>query len=405
MDSGTAGGDPEINSASSFSGFRLNSSFSLVHSRLPALCKLLLLLLCALLLSLLSRLLVLLLIGCVVVDRWFQGTNRLGTHLDPNSSNRYQHGLFFLPSHQQQQLTQVMAILESEKRPRGLRVPSLSSIKANGLSFGKKGSEASQQQQQQQQQQKMDSLPEALPPPPPDKRLPSLPSSMPPRAAPAPAPTPVAAPTPVRVPAASVSDFSFDAAPMSDFGTDRYPMPMPSGLAPNRSSNNVNNTNNGDGISHSNHGSLAVPSPPVQRTPSNGSQGTGTSDGEPLEDFIPEPEPEAVDRVYSNSVSPALEPVPDEAPVNMDDVWTPPDYEPVAAPLNKLHFACYQEHRSMPVAANIWHAVPCMTCHKFDREVRHRCVFCCLRICESCYQNLQKCPGRSLDELLAMIQA
>ena len=54
----------------------------------------------------------------------------------------------------------------------------------------------------------------------------------------------------------------------------------------------------------------------------------------------------------------------------------------------------------MPVAQNVWCPLPCMTCHNFDREIRHRCVFCALRICESCYQGLQKCQNRSLAELM-----
>ncbi|PYH46674.1 uncharacterized protein BP01DRAFT_355669 [Aspergillus saccharolyticus JOP 1030-1] len=85
--------------------------------------------------------------------------------------------------------------------------------------------------------------------------------------------------------------------------------------------------------------------------------------------------------------------------------WTPADYEPVAAPLNKLHYACYQDHRSMPPANNAWYALPCMTCQKFDHEVRHRCVFCCLRICGGCYQALQKCPNRSLAQLMRSLPA
>jgi len=392
MDCGPAGGDPETE-INSFPGFL--SLFPPASSKF----QLFSLLLFTIFLLNFIPLFTLSLIGCVVVDRWFQGTNPLRTHYDPdpNSHHHYQHGLFFLSSsHHQKHPVQIMAILESEKRPRGLRVPSFSSIK----SFGKKGSEA---QQQQQYQQKMDSLPEALPPPPPDKQLPSVPTSVSPQAAPA---APVAAPTPMRLPAASATDLNFglDAAPMADFGTDRYPMPT----GANRSTPNISN-GNGNGISHSNgNGSLAVPPPPVQRTPSNGSQRTATSDGEPLEDYIPEPEPEpepeAIDHMHAD-ISPGLEPVPDVEHTNMDDVWTPPGYEPVAAPLNKLHFACYQEHRSMPPAANVWHALPCMTCQKFDREVRHRCVFCCLRICEDCYQNLQKCSRRSLDELLSMIQS
>lgn len=378
MDCGPARGDSETE-INSFPGFSISHPASSKF-------QLLLFLLLTIFLSKFTPLFALFLIGCVVVDRWFQGTNPLRTHYDPgpNSHRDYQHGLFLF-SHHQKNPVQIMAILESEKRPRGLRVPSFSSIK----SFGKKGSEA---QQQQQYQQKMDSLPEALPPPPPDKQLPSVPTSV----------SPQAAPTPMRLPAASATDLNFglDAAPMADFGTDRYPMPT----GANRSTPNVSNSN-GNGVGHSNGNSnLAVPPPPVQRTPSNGSQRTATSDGEPLEDYIPDPEPEAVDRMYAD-ISPGLEPVPDVEHTDMDDVWTPPGYEPVAAPLNKLHFACYQEHKSMPPAANVWHALPCMTCQKFDREVRHRCVFCCLRICEGCYQNLQKCSRRSLDELLGMIQS
>lgn len=112
---------------------------------------------------------------------------------------------------------------------------------------------------------------------------------------------------------------------------------------------------------------------------------------DPLESFIPEPEPE---------VDASLEPVSSE---ENNGPWTPPDYEPVAAPLSKLHYACYQEHRSMPTANNVWHALPCMTCQKFDREMRYRCVFCCLRICAGCFQTLQKCPNRSLAQLMKTI--
>ncbi|KAI2791529.1 hypothetical protein POX_c04390 [Penicillium oxalicum] len=73
------------------------------------------------------------------------------------------------------------------------------------------------------------------------------------------------------------------------------------------------------------------------------------------------------------------------------------------AVLNKVHYNCFQEHRNMPVAQNSWCPVPCMTCHKTDRQVRHRCVFCCLRICEGCHVTLQKCKGRSLTELMSKV--
>ncbi|KAL5365834.1 hypothetical protein BJX96DRAFT_159832 [Aspergillus floccosus] len=111
-------------------------------------------------------------------------------------------------------------------------------------------------------------------------------------------------------------------------------------------------------------------------------------DDDPLEDYIPDPEPEldgpgdAVEIVSSGE----------------DDTgpWTPPDYEPVAPPLNKLHYACYQEHRAMLPAQNMWYPLPCMACQKFDRETRFRCVFCCLRVCGACHEGLRKSPHRSL---------
>ena len=83
--------------------------------------------------------------------------------------------------------------------------------------------------------------------------------------------------------------------------------------------------------------------------------------------------------------------------------WSPPEVESVAAPLNKVHYACYQGHRAMPVAANAWCPVPCMTCLKRDAEVRHRCVFCCLRVCRECFTGLQKCRGRSLEEFMGSL--
>ena len=268
--------------------------------------------------------------------------------------------------------TESMAILENEKRSRGLRVPSLSSIKA----FGKKSSDAPQQQHQQ----KMDSLSETIP----ENELPPLPTLTQPRPQPQ-APSPMAAPAPVRMP--TTAPFSLEAAPMGDMVSDRYPMPTP----PAPSNRNANNDGNDNGNSNDYFpGSLTVP--PFRRTPSDASSYT-----EPLEDYIPDPEP--VDR-DSDTVSPAIL---DEEEQDVD-TWTPPEAD-AAAPLTKLHFGCYQEHRSMPIAANVWHAVPCMTCHKSDREIRHRCVFCCLRICEDCYQGLQKCPRRSLKDLLDMIQA
>ncbi|KAL2794073.1 hypothetical protein BJX66DRAFT_338214 [Aspergillus keveii] len=142
---------------------------------------------------------------------------------------------------------------------------------------------------------------------------------------------------------------------------------------------------------------------PQQRTPPSSEGGyeqrlsNGTSDS--LEDFIPDPEPEPELDGTSGT--------PNEAGSSEEDdnrPWTPPEVEPVPVPLNKLHYSCYQEHRAMPAAANVWYALPCMTCQKFDREIRHRCVFCCLRVCADCFTALKKIPQRSLAELMQTIE-
>ena len=80
--------------------------------------------------------------------------------------------------------------------------------------------------------------------------------------------------------------------------------------------------------------------------------------------------------------------------------WTPPEIVDVTPPLTKAHYACYQGHASMPASRNAWHSIPCMTCTKADREIRFRCVYCCLRICSGCFEELQKTQDRSLAQLL-----
>lgn len=37
-----------------------------------------------------------------------------------------------------------------------------------------------------------------------------------------------------------------------------------------------------------------------------------------------------------------------------------------------------------------------MTCHKNDQEIRYRCVFCSLRICEGCFKGISKVKRRDL---------
>lgn len=150
-----------------------------------------------------------------------------------------------------------------------------------------------------------------------------------------------------------------------------------------------------------------VPVPPVnptvvqQRTPPSSDEepeqrhSNGTNDS--LEGFIPDPEPEPELDGTNGTPNEAGSSEEDDRP------FTPPEVEPVSVPLNKLHYSCYQEHRAMPVANNVWYALPCMTCQKFDREIRHRCVFCCLRVCADCFQTLKNCPRRSLAQLMETI--
>ncbi|KAL1975264.1 hypothetical protein VTN31DRAFT_3656 [Thermomyces dupontii] len=91
-----------------------------------------------------------------------------------------------------------------------------------------------------------------------------------------------------------------------------------------------------------------------------------------------------------------------DAPSTPHGPWTPPMPDPlVVAPLTTAHYECYQSHRSMPAANNYWCATPCMTCRKMDQEIRHRCVFCSLRICADCFEELQKVPSRSLRVMMA----
>ncbi|KAF9894208.1 hypothetical protein FE257_007710 [Aspergillus nanangensis] len=136
------------------------------------------------------------------------------------------------------------------------------------------------------------------------------------------------------------------------------------------------------------------PQPPYHHAPEPEPAQPNGAEEDPLEDFIPDPEPElddsdaAIDRVSSEE---------NQGP------WTPPDYDPVAPPLSKVHFNCYQEHRSMRPAQNMWHPLPCMTCQKFDQELRYRCVFCCLRICAGCLSALQKSPSHDLEQLMQKV--
>ncbi|PLB44714.1 hypothetical protein P170DRAFT_467428 [Aspergillus steynii IBT 23096] len=278
-----------------------------------------------------------------------------------------------------------MPILDKENRPRGLRMPSLSAIKG-GL----------KKQQTSEPSPQKDFHPVQLPAASlyPTDTVPVLPSARPQeKELP---PNPLSGPPSSSPPAVNANDFND--RPLPRF--PRVPVPKPEEpAAPVILQETPPPTE--EPKLPADPGSDRSPNAQVHHTyfpyrdPSpNHGQSDDTDD--PLEDFIPEPEPEP----DVDGTDAPIEPMSSE---ENNGPWTPPDIEPVAAPLNKLHFACYQGHRSMPAANNAWYPLPCMTCQKFDREVRFRCVFCCLRICAGCMQTLQKLPNRSLDQLMETI--
>ncbi|RHZ72590.1 hypothetical protein CDV55_102301 [Aspergillus turcosus] len=270
-----------------------------------------------------------------------------------------------------------MAVLHKENRPRGLRVPSLSAFKSKKA---------------------VDHEPAPAPAP-----APVSVSVAPSAATPAP-PAPVASPQySVRTDSAPIRP----ARPQND--KELPPNPLPS-LPPASASLEPEDIHPAfrNGISAARNynyarpararDELPVPTPP-QRTPSSGNS-VPPDAGDPLEDFIPDPEPEQEPEL--DGASGPLESVSSD---ENNGPFTPPEIEPVTVPLNRLHYACFQEHRTMMPTNNVWHSLPCMVCQKFDREMRYRCVFCCLRICADCYQNLQKVPSRSLARLMETMPA
>ena len=77
-----------------------------------------------------------------------------------------------------------------------------------------------------------------------------------------------------------------------------------------------------------------------------------------------------------------------------------PPQKILAPPLLPVHYACYQAHRRMLRSANAKHPVPCMACGVEDEQVRHKCVWCCLRICGACMDRLDKVERRDLKVLV-----
>ncbi|KAJ5213158.1 hypothetical protein N7449_000327 [Penicillium cf. viridicatum] len=274
-----------------------------------------------------------------------------------------------------------MAIFDSEKRPRGLRVPSLAALKSSAtksqFSFQKKSDLPSDLPSDESTLPKPAAFPAPPPPkpaPPPDKELP-----VPPK---------------VDIPASSNNPY-FPPIPGNAI-PERHPIervPVPTQSPPPRMTGMRTKKSQPDFHAPQQQPTPVTYSPPPQVPTLVQAPAPAPADdaNSPLpEDFIPTPDsaesPLAVPELPREELAPSP--------------FVPPDVEPVAPKLNEIHLTCYQQHRAMPVAQNTWCPMPCMTCQKFDIEIRHRCVFCCLRICASCYQILQKCKNRSVEELV-----
>ena len=77
----------------------------------------------------------------------------------------------------------------------------------------------------------------------------------------------------------------------------------------------------------------------------------------------------------------------------------PPNGFPIP-PLNIVHFSCYQSHTNMTPSKNIHAPVPCVVCGVDDTEMRHKCTWCCLRICGACMDALDEFEKRDLKSLV-----
>ncbi|KAJ5127476.1 hypothetical protein N7448_008255 [Penicillium atrosanguineum] len=306
-----------------------------------------------------------------------------------------------------------MAIFDSEKRPRGLRVPSLTAMK-NGTAAARSQFSFSSKKSNESRTPEEDPistppsggffapLPKAAPPP--SKELPAIPRDQ------LPPPPRITTKVPARREVGSNARPSetspttqglrrpappiVETAPLPEPQPELQQTPQMQPSPPMKSERRMQPEPT---ISQSQmqprpqeqfQSHFTRSQPPVTLSPPAAED---NEDVTPLEDFIPTPD---------GSGTP-LEPVSSSEQARTD---TPPlEFAPVAAALNKVHLACFQEHRNMPVAQNVWCPIPCMTCLKFDREIRHRCVFCCLRICEGCHQVLMKCKNRSLEELVGSL--
>ena len=74
-----------------------------------------------------------------------------------------------------------------------------------------------------------------------------------------------------------------------------------------------------------------------------------------------------------------------------------------APPLTVTHHKCFQSHRRVLLSRNKVNPVPCMTCGETKGQVRWKCIWCALRICEPCMAEFDA-KHRNLEALLAWLE-
>ncbi|CAI7612101.1 unnamed protein product [Penicillium glandicola] len=236
-----------------------------------------------------------------------------------------------------------MAIFDSEKRPRGLRVPSLAALKSSAtaksqFSFQKKSADPVPfDESTSPKPATISAPPPPKPAPPPTKELPIPPKEE------------------IPAPRTSSNNPYFPPIASRNAIPERRPVervPVPTQSPPPRTTGMRSKKSQPDF-----HAPQQQPPPvtvshpqlptPVQ-TPVQASIPADEANSPQPEDFIPTPDsaepPLAVPELSREEMAPSP--------------FVPPDVEPVAPKLNEIHLTCYQQHRAMPVAQNTWCPMP-----------------------------------------------
>jgi hypothetical protein len=86
--------------------------------------------------------------------------------------------------------------------------------------------------------------------------------------------------------------------------------------------------------------------------------------------------------------------------------FTPLTRVPISLPktlipaITRVQLSCYTNHRNIIWSNNTFQPMGCMICHQNDRERKWCCIWCKLRICTGCSQELCMIPGRKLATYL-----